>query len=414
MAHPSAASGAFAQPFPEQIAFFRQKLGNLVPTQRWDDIEAQEHDTAFMVAGAATADLLTDLAAATDKAISQGRGIEEFRKDFRSIVATNGWTNWTGEGSVRGEAWRVGVIYRTNAYTSYSAGRHAQLLDGNFKYWIYRHGDSREPRLQHLSWDGLALPPGHEFWISHYPPSAWGCSCYAVGASSDRMVARLGGDLSKALPDNWRAIDPKTGQMQGIGKGWGYAPGASVAPAVNAAAAKIGTWDYRIAKGFMDLVPEANRDALARSYRDLPTTADDARRYAQRIWEDREKPEPGRTLGMLTSQQVSAANAAGRMKVDGFDFSLSPDEVGHVRANHGNDAVERRQGQRAVTPDDFAMLPGLLNEGEPRFVGLSDSHNVPVYEVAVMIGGEQFVTRWEAWKKRRTMTLLSFFIRLVT
>jgi hypothetical protein len=224
MAHPSAASGAFAQPFPEQIAFFRQKLGNLIPTQRWDDIEAQEHDTGFMVAGAATADLLTDFVAATDKFISQGRGIEEFRKDFRSIVAANGWTGWTGEGSVRGEAWRVGVIYRTNAYTSYSAGRHAQLLDGNFKYWIYRHGDSRDPRIQHLAWDGLALPPGHEFWISHYPPSAWGCSCYAVGASSDRMVARLGGDLSKALPDNWRAIDPKTGQMQGIGKGWGYAP----------------------------------------------------------------------------------------------------------------------------------------------------------------------------------------------
>jgi hypothetical protein len=32
----------------------------------------------------------------------------------------------------------------------------------------------------------------------------------------------------------------------------------------------------------------------------------------------------------------------------------------------------------------------------------------------MQIDGETFVTRWEAWKKRRTMTLLSFFIRLVT
>ena len=30
--------GEFASPFAEQIAFFRRKLGNLVPTQRWDDM----------------------------------------------------------------------------------------------------------------------------------------------------------------------------------------------------------------------------------------------------------------------------------------------------------------------------------------------------------------------------------------
>jgi hypothetical protein len=109
--------------------FFRRKLGNLGS----DRLRAREpgmgrllgaaHDDAFMVAGATKADLLTDLAAAVDKAIAEGRGIEDFRKDFRAIVAKNGWTGWTGEGSVKGEAWRVGVIYRTNAYTSYAAGR---------------------------------------------------------------------------------------------------------------------------------------------------------------------------------------------------------------------------------------------------------------------------------------------------
>jgi hypothetical protein len=66
---------------------------------------------------------------------------------------------------------------------------------------------------------------------------------------------------------------------------------------------------------------------------------------------------------MLTSQQVSAANAAGRLKVDGFDFSLSPDEVGHVRAEHGNDAVERRQGQRAVTPMILPCCPSCSIKG---------------------------------------------------
>lgn len=411
MNHPSAVSGAFGKPFAQQVAFFRSKLGNRVPTRRWDDLTREAHDTSFMVAGAMQADLLTDLAAAVDKAISQGRGIEEFREDFRAIVAKNGWTGWTGEGTVQGEAWRVKTILRTNAYTSYSAGRHAQLLEGDFPFWVYRHGDSQEPRPYHLLLNGVALPPNHPFWTKYYPPSDWGCSCYVVGARSAAGVKRLGGDPNKQLPANWGKVDPKTGTAIGIGKGWDYAPGASVAPAVQAIAGKIGSWDYRIGKAFMDVLPTADQDALSQAYRALPSTADDARRYARRIWEDLDAPEPGRTLGMLTSAQADAIRMERDIDAAGFDFSLSPDEVRHIHATHGSEAGERAQGQRAVDPDAFAQLPRVLNQAMPRFVGMSDGHKQPVFEISAAIDGETYVTRWEYWSRRRTMTLLSFFIR---
>jgi len=32
--HPSSVSGALGRPFTEQVAFFRRKLGNQVPTRR--------------------------------------------------------------------------------------------------------------------------------------------------------------------------------------------------------------------------------------------------------------------------------------------------------------------------------------------------------------------------------------------
>ena len=101
---PSAVSGALRQPFREQVAFFRQKLGNRVPTRRWDDITAQAHDTAFMVAGAQKADLLTDLAASVDRAITEGTSLESFRKDFRAAVDKHDWHGWTGEGTTAGPA----------------------------------------------------------------------------------------------------------------------------------------------------------------------------------------------------------------------------------------------------------------------------------------------------------------------
>ncbi len=228
-------TGDFRRPFAEQIAAFRLRLQNLVGTVKWDDISHAQHDRAFMVAGAMKADLLADLAEAVDKAVSQGTSLQEFRRDFRGIVETRGWHGWTGEETKRGQAWRTRVIYKTNMATSYAAGRMAQLVEGGFSLWVYRHGNSMEPRLQHLGWDGLILAPDHPFWLQHAPPNGWGCSCYVAGARSVAGAVRLGGKPGMTLPDGWDAINPKTGAQVGIDKGWGYAPGASVVDDIIAA-----------------------------------------------------------------------------------------------------------------------------------------------------------------------------------
>lgn len=416
MSHPSAVSGVFGEPFAEQVAFFRRKLGKLVPTQRWDDMLGAAHDDAFMVAGAAKADLLGDLGAAVDKAIAEGQGIESFRKDFRATVTRHGWTGWTGEGSLKGEAWRVGVIYRTNSYSSYAAGRHAQLLDGDFPWWVYRHGGSLEPRLTHLSWDGIALPPVHLFWATHYPPSDWGCSCYVVGASSPAQVKRLGGDISRKLPANWNRIDPKTGAPIGIGRGWAYAPGASVAEKVSAIAGKIGSWDYQTAKAFMGELPAERADQLADAYRALPSTADDARRYAQRVYEPKpDLPElpPQRTLGLVRSDQATEIEVATGKSVEGYDFSFDASGISHVIKQHGDDAAQRLQGQRGVVAADFARLPQILSTPDTMaYVGLSDM-NEQVIEFRKVIGGESYTAEMVVrGKKRRTLALKTLFVRL--
>lgn len=222
------------RPFDEQVAFFRGKLGNLVPTATWRDIMRSAHDRAFMVAGAARADLLADLAAAVDKAISDGESLDAFRARFGEIVRRHGWQGWTGDDRETpdapggpGYAWRTRVIYRTNLSTSYAAGRLAQLRAAGYPLWVYRHGGSLDPRPQHLAWDGLTLPPDHPFWRTHYPPSAWGCSCYVVGARSAEGAARLGGKPGyTAPPEGWDVRDAK-GRLPGVDEGWDYMPGGT-------------------------------------------------------------------------------------------------------------------------------------------------------------------------------------------
>ena len=240
--HASVVSGIFKQPFDEQVAFFRNKMGNLIPTARWDDITREQHDTGFMVAGAQRMDLLADLAASIERVQSEGKSLDAWRKDFRNIVQKNGWHGWKGEGTSKGEAWRTRVIYRTNAATAYAAGREAQLREGGFAFSVYKHSGSENPRLQHLAWDGLTLPADHPFWQTHSPINAFGCECSKVGPRSERGARRLGGDPDKPLPKDWNTIDPKTGTPPGIGKGFDYAPGASVSHIVTALAKKMESW----------------------------------------------------------------------------------------------------------------------------------------------------------------------------
>jgi hypothetical protein len=175
-------SATFRKPFSEALAAIDLRLADQRAVSTSRDPAYSGHERSFMVAGAIKADLIDDLGQAIRKARTDGTGYDVFKKDFRAIVERNGWHGWTGEGTAKGEEWRMRTIYQTNMRTSYMAGRLAQLRKSGFKFWVYRHSGAAHPRLNHLAFDGIALPPDHPFWVTHYPPNGWGCGCIVEGA----------------------------------------------------------------------------------------------------------------------------------------------------------------------------------------------------------------------------------------
>ena len=260
------------QPFTEQVTFFRNKLA--LKTNRWTDLWQEQHDVAFVVAGAARDGLLNDLRTAVDQGISEGTPLATFRQHFDSIVAKHGWS-YKG-----GRDWRTKVIYETNLRTSYAAGRYQQMQDVKAlrPYWRYRHSDASEnPRANHLAWDGLTLHADDPWWHTHYPPNGWGCQCY-VETLSQRDLDRVG----KSTPDTAPSLEPQLRQVgqgaaavhievpKGIDPGWAYAPGKT---------SQLGTAQQRrlldsdkLAKGIADagiretLNLPASRDRLNASW----------------------------------------------------------------------------------------------------------------------------------------------------
>lgn len=214
-------------PFREQEEFFRRKVN--LPTTAWTDVRLHEHDYAFVVAGANRDAIVADFRAAVEKAISGGSTLEDFRKDFDSIVAKHGW-DYNG-----GRNWRSRVIYDTNLSTSYAAGRWEQLQEA--PYWQYEHSDWVEhPRQHHVALDGLVLERGDPWWKYYFPPNGWGCQCKVRGLWL-RDLMRLG----KSGPDQAPAVElvertigqrsPQGPQLvrvpQGIDPGFEYAPGSA-------------------------------------------------------------------------------------------------------------------------------------------------------------------------------------------
>lgn len=220
---------AVGLPFAEQIEFFRRKLD--LPTQSWTDIYSKQHDWAFVVAGANRNALVADFRSAIEKAISQGTTLEDFRRDFDSIVAKHGWS-YNG-----GRNWRSRVIYETNLNSSYMAGRYQQMqaVSERRPYWRYVHSGSLNPRHDHLSWHNLVLRADDPWWQTHYPPSGWGCDC-RVQALNARDIERMGLQLTDAPEIEWETREigkrspngPTTVRVpKGIDPGFEHVPGQS-------------------------------------------------------------------------------------------------------------------------------------------------------------------------------------------
>lgn len=241
-------------PFREAIDFFRGKLN--LPTEHWDDLRQGEHAKAFTVAGATKAELLADLRQAVDRAIADGKSLSAFKKEFREIAARRGWTGWAGEGSAAGTAWRANVIYSTNMRQAYNAGRWQQLQQ--FPLWQYRHGDSRSPRVLHLSWNNLVLPKEHPWWRTHFPQNGYGCKCWVSGMS-EATARRRGLQVGPAPVDGtYDYVNRRTGEViqvpKGIDPGFDYSVGeAAFGRRLSAEAMK--EWQGKGAQQWESLTP---------------------------------------------------------------------------------------------------------------------------------------------------------------
>ncbi|MFN3881925.1 MAG: PBECR2 nuclease fold domain-containing protein [Nitrincola lacisaponensis] len=241
-----------SRPFKEAISYFNQKLP--LPTTGWQDVYGQQHDHAFMVAGANRMAIVEGFATAVQAAIERGETLADFRKRFDEIVSTQGW-DYNG---TRG--WRSRLIYETNVRQAYNAGREAQMDDPEFRerfpYTEYRHSGAENFRPKHKAWDRLVLAADDPFWREHSPSNGHFCKCKKFPRSR-RWLERTGRKVETAPADEYREfVDKRTGEVRqiplGIDPGFEHRPGQSW---LEHQTLKPTDWKDAIAKKTIDTIP---------------------------------------------------------------------------------------------------------------------------------------------------------------
>lgn len=336
-----------ALPPEEAIAYFKAKGFNQVESWDWRDVWQAQHATAFTVAKSAGFDVLKDIQAAVDDAISRGLTLKQFSSQLTPILQAKGW--WgrmekadplTGEvkdvqlGSPR----RLKIIYDTNLRMSQAAGEWARIQRTKkyAPYLLYVAILDGVTRPLHRKWNGTILPVDHPWWSTHYPPNGWRCRCSTIQLSAHDLEA-LGYQVSPDPEDDLvMYTNDRTGETQmiprGIDPGFAYNPGAAAL-------------DGHAARALMGKLVDASPDMAA-------AQAASARFVVPALKRDLQEWIAPRLDALEANRPVKT----GERRVVG----ALPDEVleffGSGRAMAGGEAVELSSGAVTLSEEGIAHL----------------------------------------------------------
>ncbi len=331
----------------EAIDFLRQKLN--LPTQSWTDLWEGMHARAFVVAGANTEALVSDFRNAIDKALSEGKSLDWFRKEFDKIVAAHGW-NYKGE-----RRWRQAVIFNTNMRMAYATGRWAQIvrLAESRPYLRYKAVLDERTRPLHRAWDDVVLRWDDPWWQTHFPPNGWNCRC-TIQQLSERDLTRLKLKVSPTAPASpliARGVNTPDGVKyvfvpKGIDPGFAYNPGEAAfgRGAQEMALLKHGPWSA------LEGLPQPT--ALA----SLPSDAVEIK-LADMVIKGEE----------LRIRQILNEALGGRDEVVLVDPTGAHVQLGQAIADHWLDDPSRQDGRERY----FPLLPSLVTEPAEIWLGFA-------------------------------------------
>ena len=174
--------------YPEEaIRFFRGKIG--VTEDEWDELEDQNHDLSFKLAGIADIDVVESVYSAIDDAITNGTTLE----DFKEKVIDELMNSWGG--SVANPGWRVECIFKTNLQSAYQAGHYSQAQANKEDRPYAMLSVVEDSHTSEICADldeeigGRAIALDDPIWSRAWPPNHFACRSTVITLDEQEAIA---------------------------------------------------------------------------------------------------------------------------------------------------------------------------------------------------------------------------------
>lgn len=195
---------------PHKAIEYLQKKGIAI-TQHWYDLWQDAHSKAFTVAKITQAQMLQDIKDLIEKSITEGLTFENFKKEFKKMLQTKGYTAPAGF-----TPWRLETIYRTNLQSAYMRGRYYyQTQDRARPYWMYEAVLDSKTRPAHRGMHGEIFRKDDPIWNIWYPPNGFNCRC-RVRSLTKEEAEKIGISEGKIIwkTENITKTDPTSPKIQ--------------------------------------------------------------------------------------------------------------------------------------------------------------------------------------------------------
>lgn len=330
---------AFRSGPPAAVSKFLAEKGEAL-TFSFRDMEPEEHAVAFTVAKAAHVDVLRAIRGEVQRALDEGRTLQDFQAQLEPKLRELGW--WgkqkmkdplTGRERIvqLGSPRRLRTIYRANVRSARAAGQWERIERTRdvLPYLLYQLGPSERHRPSHEVQAGQVRHSADPWWRWWMPPNGWGCKC-TVRQVSEAEAQRRGVEptVKPALVD---MRNPRTGEIRrvppGLDPAWAGNPG---------------------------LTRRANAEALLNEKLDAapPEIARVAAADVSRSWRVRRMFDgPGDARAPIGRMPRLVHEVIG---TESPLIGLHQNVVTHVR-KHG-----------LATPENFAAVQRMVDEGEVR------------------------------------------------
>ena len=185
---------ALALPPADAIAYLEEKGYEL--SWDWHDTLAEAHDKAFTVAKMTSERLLEQTRGIVVAMQRDGKTLAQAAGELEEAMRKAGWwgrVESEGAAVQLGSPRRIRTILRTNAATSYAAGRYKRMDEARVArpYWQYIAVQDGRTRPSHRALHGKVWPSDSPVWSVLFPPNGFNCRC-RVRALTARQVERMG------------------------------------------------------------------------------------------------------------------------------------------------------------------------------------------------------------------------------